>query len=115
MIIIPGQPALQETRHSRELQGRVEKAIREYQREHPDATEADVRIALMKSTPGDAPEVQRRRTAIAVAIAAAVMGAFTATASSGGNFTSQTWVMIFGIVAAVGGVAFAAIRLARRS
>ena len=115
MIIVPGIPSMRETRHSRELNKRVHEVVREYLRDHPDMTEAEVRAALMQAAPGGlTPNVERRRRIAAIGAAAAAVGAFTATASAGGNFNSQTWLMIFGIVAAVGGVAIAAIRLARR-
>src|SRR5262245_10554039 len=115
MIIIPGRPALQETRHSREMSRRVDDAIREYRREHPDATEADVRTALVQSAPSDdSPFVERRKRFAAVGVAAALVGAFTAVSSSGGKFDSQTWMLIVGIVAVVGAAAVLAIRLAQR-
>jgi hypothetical protein len=108
MIIVPGLPPMQETRHSRELNKRVDDVVREYRRDHPDMTEAEVHTALMKSAPGGvSPDVARRRRLAAIDVAAALVGAFTATASAGGNFNSQTWLLIYGIVAAVGGVAIA--------
>ena len=115
MIIVPGLPPLQETRHSRELKKRVDEVVRDYQRDHPDMKEAEVRTALMQSAPGGvSPDVARRNRILAISVAAALVGAFTASANARGNFNSQTWLLILGVVAAVGGVAFAAIRLARR-
>ena len=115
MIIVPGLPPLQETTHSRELSRRIDDAVRDYQRANPDTTDSDVRTALLRSAPeGDAPVIVRRKKAIAVGVAAAAVGAFTATASAGGNFNSPTWLLIGGIVAAVGALAFVAIRWARR-
>lgn len=115
MIIVPGPPALQETRHSRELNRRVEEAIRDYRRDHPELTEADVRTALMQSTPGGEPGyIVRRRKAAAVGVAAAAVGAFTAVAGGGGKFTGQTWILVCAVLLVVGALAFAAIRLARR-
>jgi hypothetical protein len=115
MIIVPGLPPLQETRHSRELSKRIDDAVRDYQRAHPDMTEAEVRTALMRSAPaGASPEVTRRRRVAAVGVAAAVAGAFGATARAGGNFNSQTWLLIGGIVAAVAALGFVAIQWARR-
>ena len=115
MIIVPGLPPLQETRHSRELSRRVDDAVRDYRRINPDVTEADVRTALLQSTPaGASPDVARRRRAVGVGLAAAVVGAFTATANSGGKFTGQTWIMILGAVAVAGAIAFVAIRIAQR-
>jgi hypothetical protein len=114
MIIVPGIPPLQETRNSRELNRRVEEAIRDYRRDHPEITEAEVRTALVQSTPGGAPGVVRRKRVVAAAIAAASVGAFTATASAGGSFTRPTWIMIGGIVAAVAAIAIAILRIAQR-
>jgi hypothetical protein len=115
MIIVPGIPPMQETRNSRELNKRVEEAIRDYRRDHPELTEAEVRAALMQSTPGaDAPGVVRRKRVLAAAIAAVCVGAFTATASAGGSFTRPTWIMIGGVVAAVAAVAIAILRMAQR-
>ena len=115
MIILHTHQELPQTRHSRELKKRIDEVVRDYLRDHPDMKEAEVRAALMESAPaGVSPVVDRRRKAAAVGVAAALVGAFTATASAGGNFNSQTWMLISGVVAAVGAVAFAAIRLARR-
>jgi len=115
MIIVPGLPPMQETRHSRELNKRVDDVVRDYLRAHPDMTEAEVRAALMKSAPGGiAPDVARRRRVAGVGVAAALVGAFTAVSSAGGNFNNQTWLLIGGIVAAVAVVAGAIIGLARR-
>jgi len=80
-------------------------------------TEAEVRAALVHSTPGDAPELVRRRKVVGVTIAAFTAAAFGAMAASGGGTRSiggtGVWPIIGG-VAAICGVAFAAIRLARR-
>ena len=51
MIIVPGLPPLQETRHSRELSRRIDDAVRDYQRTNPDMTDAEVRTALLRSVP----------------------------------------------------------------
>ncbi len=115
MIIVPGLPPLQETRHSRELSRRVDDAVRDYRRINPDVTEADVRTALLQSAPpGASPDVARRRRVAGAAMAAAGVGAFTAIASAGGDFNNQTWLLVVGIVGAVGALAFVAIRWARR-
>ena len=115
MIIVPGTSPSRETRHSRELNKRVDEVVRAYLRDHPDMTEAEIRTALKQSTPGGvSPDVERRRRVAAMGVAAAAVGAFTATASAGGSFNSQTWMLIIGIMAAVAAVAIAAIRLARR-
>lgn len=120
MIIAPGLPPLQETRHSRELGRKIDQVVREYQRDHPDASLSDVRIALMQSTPGgDSPELVRRKRAITIAIAALGAGVFTFMASTGGGRfggfegSTTTW-RIVGVAAAVLGVAIAVIRRVRR-
>ena len=116
MIIVPGSTAVRASRHSRELSRRIDDAVRDYRRDNPDASEADVRAALLQSAPGsESTYVVRRKRVVAVAVAAALVGAFTAVSSSGGKFTSPTWTLIAGVVVAVGVVAFAAIRLAQRS
>jgi hypothetical protein len=116
MIIIPGHPAtLVETSHSRELNRRVDDVIRDYRRDHPDVTDADVSAALMRSAPGRlAPDAARRRRAVAIGVSAALVGMFTAVAQGGGKLNNQTWLLVCGVVAVVGAVAIAAIRLARR-
>ena len=117
MIIAPGIPQVQETRHSRELGRKIDQVVREYQRDHPDASLSDVRIALMQMTPGgDSPELSRRKRAATIAIAALGAGVFTFMASTGGagfEATSTTWRVI-GVAAAVLGVAFAVIRRVTR-
>ena len=115
MIIIPAHSSRVETRHSRELNRRVDDVIRDYRRDHPDVTDADVSTALLRSAPGGVSrDVARRKRVAAVGVSAALVGAFTAISSSGGQFNSQTWMLILAVVAGVGGVAIAAIRLARR-
>ena len=118
MIIVPGLPPLQETRHSRELGRRIDEVVRDYQRAHPDASLSDVRIALMQRTPGgDSPEVVRRKRALGIAIAALGAGVFAFMAASGGGSridnNSMTWGIIGG-VAALAGVTIAVIRMIRR-
>ena len=119
MIIVPGVPPLQETRHSRELSRRIDQVVRDYQRDNPDASLSDVRIALTRMTPGaDSPEVLRRKRALGIAIAALGAGVFAFMAATGGGSrfdnTSITWRIIGG-VAALLGVSIAVIRMARRS
>jgi hypothetical protein len=117
MLIIPGAPPLQQTRHSRELGRRVEQLVRDYQREHPDVTEGDVRAALAQlSSGGPSPETLRRKRAMVIVIGALTAGAFTAMASTGGNLfaDNKTLLPIIGVIAAVFGVVIAAFRLSRR-
>ena len=117
MLIIPGLPPLQQTRHSRELGRRVEQLVRDYQREHPDVSEGDVRTALAQLSSGE-PSVNlaRRKRALGAVIAALMVGAFGAMASTGGEFFANNPMIfrIIGVVAAVCGVAIAAVRLSRR-
>lgn len=118
MLIVPGLAPLQQTSNSRELGRRVEQVIRDYQRDHPEMTEAEVRAALVHSTPGDSPDVVRRRKVFGVAIGALTAAAFGVMASTGGGTRysggSGVWLII-GAVAAVCAVAFTLIRLARRN
>jgi hypothetical protein len=116
MIIVPGATQVHETRHSRELGRRIEQVVRDYQRDHPDATLSDVRIALMQRTPGgDSPDVLRRRRVLGAVIGALGVGAFTTLAANGGRFepSSQGWMI--GIAAAILGVMVVALKIARRS
>jgi hypothetical protein len=114
MIIVPAHTRHQ-TAHSRELGRRVDDLVSEYRRDNPDATENDVRAALMRSTSfSDSADARRKRVA-GVAVAAALVGAFTATASAGGKFPGgSTVTLILAIAAGVGAVAFAVVRLAQR-
>ena len=118
MLIIPGLPPLQQTRHSRELGKRVEQLVRDYQREHPDVTEGDVRAAFAQLTSSDPPstDVLRRKRVLAGVVAALAVGAFTAMASTGGTLfeNNKTLLPIIGVIAAVCGVAIAAFRISRR-
>ena len=118
MLIVPGLPPLQQTRHSRELGRRVEQLVRDYQRENPDVTEGDVRTALAQLTSSDAPSADalRRKRVLAGVIAALGVGVFTAMASTGGELFQNNRMLlpIIGGVAAVAGVAMAALRLTRR-
>ena len=116
MLIVPGLPPLQQTRHSRELGRRVEQLVRDYQRENPEVTEGDVRTALAQLTsatpsPGDL----RRKRMLAVAVTALSAGAFAAMAATGGNLfeNNKALMPIIGVIAAVGGIMIAAVRLTR--
>ena len=118
MLIVPGLQPLQQTRHSRELGRRVEQLVRDYQREHPDVTEGDVRTALAQLTSETAsPDALRRKRVLAVAVGALTVGAFTAMASTGGDLFENNRLLfpIIGVVAAVAGVAIAVIRMAQRN
>ena len=116
MIIVPGHPPLQHTRHSREIGRRVEETLRDYQRDNPDVTENDVYAALTLIANSQSTELTRRRRVLAVAIAVLAMGAFTFMAStSGKGLENNPMVLrIVGVAVAVGAIAFAMIRLARR-
>lgn len=115
MIIVPGAPAVQETRHSRELGRRIEQVVREYQRDNPDVSLSDVRLALMQRTPGgDAPDVVRRRRAAGLAVGAMMAGVFAYAAASGGRLDTLSW-RIIGAVAALAGVTIALIWTVRRN
>ena len=119
MIIVPGASAVQETRHSRELGRKIDQVVRDYQRDHPDASFSDVRIALMQMTPGgDSPDVVRRKRMLGIAIGTLSAGVFAFMAATGGGSrfdnTSMTW-RIIGAVAALCGVTIAVIRTVRRS
>ncbi len=115
MIIVPGVPELPQTRHSRELNKQVDDVVRDYRRKHPDVTDGEIRAALMRSSPaGELPGVARRRKVAAVALGAAMAGAFGAMASSGGKFAGATGWMIGGIVVAVCAVAIVVLRIAQR-
>lgn len=118
MIILPGTPAVQETKHSRELGRRIEQLVREYQRDHPDASLSDVRIALMQRTPGaDSPDVMRRRRVVGVIAGALLAGGVAAMAASGGGSFENNPMLwrIFGVVAALLGITIAVIRTVGRS
>ena len=119
MIFVPALHAQHSTHHSRELSRRIEQVVRDYQRDNPDASPSDIRIALAQLMPaGLSPEVLRRKQALAAVIAALGVGAFTFMSSTGGTGRFQdstmTWWIIGG-VAALLGVTIAIIRMARRS
>ena len=118
MLIVPGLPPLQQTRHSRELGRRVEQLVRDYQRENPGVTEGDVRTALAQLTAETpSPDALRRKRVLAVVISALTVGAFTAMASTGGDLFENNRMLfpIIGVIAVVGGVAIAAIRMVHRN
>jgi hypothetical protein len=119
MIIVPWAPPLHHTRHSRELGKKIEQLVREYQRDHPDVKESDVRAALSQlAASGEPPETTRRKRALGVVIATLLAGSFAAMASTAGgqpfNNDSMLWIVV-GVVAAVCGIAIAVIRTVRRA
>jgi hypothetical protein len=124
MIIVPTPPPTRSaTRHSRELGKRVEQLIRDYQREHPELTDDEIRAALAQSSltsDDDAQALQqRRKLVVTVAVGLAVAGLIAGTvldkgagaASSG--FGSGEWPVL-SITIAVVVVAFAVIRMISR-
>jgi hypothetical protein len=115
MIIVPGPQPLTETRHSRELADRIRRTVRDYQREHPDIADSDVRTALLQTTPGeDLPDVTRRRRIAAAAVAAACAVGFVVMASTGGRGLSNVAWPVVGAIAAALGVAIAVVRFTQR-
>lgn len=119
MLIVPGPPPLQQTRHSRELSKQMEQLVREYQRDHPDVKESDVRAAVSQlAASGESPETTRRKRVLGGVIATLLGGAFAVMASTAGgqrfNNTSMAWIVL-GVVAAVCGVAMAVILTVRRT
>lgn len=116
MIIVPGLPPLQQTRHSRELGRKIEQLVRDYQREHPDVKESDVRAAVSQLATGESPETTRRKRILGAVMATLLAGAFAAMAASGGGrFENNTTVWrIIGAVVAVVALGLAAVRMARK-
>ena len=116
MIFVPAAHTPSATHHSRELSRRIEQVVRDYQRDNPDASSSDVRIAMAQFA--ESPEVMRRKRALAIAIAFLGTGVFTFMASTGGTgrvgSNSMIWIII-AVVAALLGVTIAVIRMARRS
>lgn len=108
--------SLQQTRNSRELGRRVEQAVREYRREHPETTDAEVRAALMQSaTPGDDEGLisRRRYAAIGMVVAVGLGVLITSLMSPGRSGGSQPGWQFFGVGAAVVAVVFSIVRIAR--
>jgi hypothetical protein len=103
MFMVPFAAPLPHTRHSRELAKHVEQLVRDYRRDHPELTEAEIHTALMQSLPaGASPEAVRRRIAMGIGLAAAVIGAFVAIASNAGRMPIdlEPWKVV-GIVATI--------------
>jgi hypothetical protein len=117
MIIVPGLPPLQQTRHSRELGRKIEQLVRDYQREHPDVKESDVRAAVSQlASGGESLETIRRKRILGVVMATLMAGAFAAMAASGGGqFENNTAVWrVIGVVVAVVALGLTAVRMARK-
>jgi hypothetical protein len=118
MIFVPALHTHSPTHHSRELSRRIEQVVRDYQRDNPDASPSDVRIALAQLASGDSPEAVRRKQALAMVIGFLGVGAFTFMASTGGGSRFDNNTMMWGIIggfAALLGVTIAVIRTIRRS
>ena len=121
MIFIPmvhQQRTPAPTRYSRELGQRFDETVREFKRQHPDLTDADVRTALATSLKqAGSPEDEARPRRLAFVTLLAIGLAFIGVALSGGNPGQDSEgmaLMIMGIVVAAAGVAVAVIRLSRR-
>ena len=120
MVFVPiiHQPPLLQTRHSRELGLRFDEAVREYKRQHPDLTDVDVRTALAVSLQKvGSPEDEARQRKLAIFVLVAIALVFMGVALAGGSSDQDSEgkaFLILGVVAAVGGIAIAAIRIARR-
>ena len=121
MIFIPmvhQQRTPAPTRYSRELGQRFDETVREFKRQHPDLTDADVRTALatsLKQAGSPEDEARQRRLAFVALLGTGL--AFIGVALSGGNPGQDSEgmaLMIMGIVVAAAGVAVAVIRLSRR-
>lgn len=119
MVFVPiiHQPALLQTRHSRELERRFDDVVREYKRLNPELTDAEVQSALTLSMQKvQSPEQEARQGRVAIMVVVSIVTAFagavfvSAQSKGGDNETVQ----IVAIVAVVAAIAIAAIRLARR-
>ncbi|CAG0931617.1 hypothetical protein PLCT1_01843 [Planctomycetaceae bacterium] len=122
MIFIPMQPqAAPPTQHSRELGRRVEQVVRDYQRDHPELTDAEIRTALSHSTgtrdDPDAVARNRRVALITVAAALGIAGAIVGATqpAAGGGSGNDLLMKGVSIAIAVIAVAFAVIRIIGRA
>lgn len=96
-----------QTRHSRELASRVERAIRDFQRDHPELTDDEIRAALASTArlaPGQNRRlpVRRRVGLVAGATGAVLAGGFAlVNERSGGG--QLAWLVAAGalLVAAI--------------
>ena len=120
MIIVPGrsyEPVV--TRHSRELQQRVEHVVREYRSQHDDVSDEELRSALhlaTRATTGDNDMASRKRIIILVAVAAAaVMAGVVVAATSRSGQPNDIVYWIFPALAGVLGIVIAVIRRAWRN
>ncbi|HEX9564417.1 MAG TPA: hypothetical protein VF981_10620 [Gemmatimonadaceae bacterium] len=123
MIFIPmgGDEATPtQTRHSRELGNRVEQVIRDFQREHPELTDDEIRAALAGSSlvtrhrrqPGGRSRQVALLAGVAAALVGVVAGALGDSAGDGAG-GSLPWMLFGGLAAAVV-VLVAVLRIARR-
>jgi hypothetical protein len=116
MIIVSGrsyEPVV--TRHSRELQQRVEHVVREYRSQHDDVSDEELRSALTlaarATTDGDS-GLQRKR--IIVGAMAAIVAAVGAALAVGGRSGAPD-NMIYWVVPAMAGLLGIVIALKRSS
>ncbi len=120
MIFIPMQQQVApQTRNSRELGRRVEQVVRDFQRDHPELTDAEIRTALAQSVATtDDPETTGRNRRIAVVSTAAALGIagaiLASTQSSGGGTASGEWKWV-SVVVAIIVIALAVIRVVGRA
>ena len=120
MVFVPmmhQQESVRETRHSRELGQRVDDAVREYKRLHPELSDADVRAALLTSLRRSGAQDDTRQRRMVIVLLAALVAAFTGVALNGG-FAGPGDTQIFrylGLVAAIAAIAIAIIRSVRRN
>lgn len=119
MIFIPmPQQTTTQTRHSRELSRRFDQVVRDYQRDHPELTDAEIRAALAHSAAtsddGDTPGANRRIAVLGIAAALGVAGAVVAaTQGSRGSSTDFQWPILT-IIIAIAAVGVAVTRLKGR-
>ena len=117
MYIVPGLNAPEpQTARSRELGGRIEQAIRDFQREHPELTRREIRAALSHSmTLAGQDGLQKRRlVSLAVGGGAAAIGAVMAVSGSIAPVSSNVvWIVVAAIVG-IGGLAIALMRMTNR-
>lgn len=103
MVMIPVVPA--PSRRTRELKERLEQAIRDYERDHPNLTPGEVQHALQIMAAGGARRTDRRAGAVIAALVAVfiALGAVLADRSAAGGEAAETpWVpVVVGVAVAV--------------